>query len=166
MGRTAALLLFAWRLTGHDRYRDLAEDYVDYVCGRNVYRLCDVSNVAEETFSTPFNMYEWTPDMKAWMPGYVCYMSVDQGGNLSRFKARRVRVTRWNWFFGEPAIGMNHGLVIASMMLMQGSRYDDLINQGAFPGVKPVRPGLPFEPTPVGGPWGAEPVIPEPIRQE
>jgi len=164
MGHTAALLLMAWKLTGQDRYRDLAQEYVDYICGRNVYRLCDVSNVAEETFSTPFSMYEWTPGTEAWMPGYVCYMSVDQGGNLSRFIGRRVRVTRWNWFFGEPAIGMNHGLVIASMMLMEGKPYDDLIHQGAFPGVKPYRPGLPFAPTPPGGPWGAEPVIPGPVQ--
>ena len=98
------------------------------------------------------------------MPGYVSYMSVDQGGNLSRFIGRRVRTTRWNWFFGEPAIGMNHGLVIASMMLMEGKPYDDLIHQGAFPGVKPSRPGLPFAPTPPGGPWGAEPVIPGPVQ--
>jgi endoglucanase len=164
LGHTAALLLTAWRLTGQDRYRDLAQDYVDYVCGRNIYRLCDVSNVAEETFSTPFNMYEWTPGTVAWMPGYVCYMSVDQGGNLSRFAARRVRVTRWNWFFGEPAIGMNQGLVIASMMLMEGKRYDDLIHQGAFPGVEPFRPGLPFAPTPPEGPWGSEPVVPGPAE--
>ncbi|MCK4283685.1 MAG: glycoside hydrolase family 9 protein [Candidatus Brocadiae bacterium] len=162
IGHTAALLLTAWKLTGQDRYRDLAQEYVHYICGRNIYRLCDISNVAEETFSTPFNMYEWIPGRTAWMPGYVAYMSVDQGGNLSRFVARRVRVTRWNWFFGEPAIGMNHGMVIASMMLMEGKRYDDLIHQGAFPGVKPVRPGLPFPATPVEGPWGAEPVIPGP----
>ncbi len=164
LGHTAALLLTGWKLTGQDRYRDLAQDYVDYVCGRNIYRLCDVSNVAEETFSTPFNMYEWKPGREAYMPGYVCYMSVDQGANLSRFIARRVRTTRWNWFFGEPAIGMNHGLVIASMMLMEGKRHDDLITQGAFPGVTPFRPGLPCAPTPPGGPWGAEPVVPGPVE--
>jgi endoglucanase len=164
LGHTAALLLMAWKLTGQDRYRDLAQEYIDYVCGRNIYRLCDVSNVAEETYSTPFNMYEWTPDRKAWMPGYLCYMSVDQGGNLSRFAARCIRVTRWNWYFGEPSIGMNQGMVIACMMLMQGKQYDDLIHQGAFPGVTPVRPGLPFAPTPVGGPWGTEPVVPGPVQ--
>lgn len=164
LGHTAALLTMAWKLTGQDRYRDLAQEFVDYVCGRNIYRLCDVTNVAEETFSTPFNMYEWTPGRTAWMPGYVCYMSVDQGGNLSRFAARRMRVTRWNWYFGEPAIGMNQGMVIACMMLMEGRRYDDLIELGAFPGVRPFRPGLPFAPTPVGGSWGAEPVVPARIE--
>ena len=164
IGETAYLLLTAWKLTGQDRYRQLAEEYIHYFCGRNVYRLCDISNVAEETYSTPFNMYEWIPGRTAWMPGYAAYMSVDQGGNLSRFAGRCVRVTRWNWFFGEPAIGFNSGLAAACMMLMDGKRYDDLINLGAFPGVKPYRPGLPFPPTPVGGPWGTEPVVPGPVR--
>ena len=49
-------------------------------------------------------------------------------------------------------------------LLMEGKRYDDLISQGAFPGRKPVRPGLPFPATPVEGPWGAEAVIPGPAR--
>lgn len=163
MGETAALLLTAWKLTGQDRYRALAEEYLHYVCGRNIYRLCDISNVAQETYSTPFNMYEWIPGRTAWMPGYVAYMSVDQGGNLSRFVARRIRVTRWNWFFGEPAVGFNDGVASATMMLMEGKRYDDLIRQGAFPGVDPFRPGLPCAPTEVG-PWGAEPVIPAPAE--
>jgi len=162
LGETAALLLTAWKFTGQKRYRELAEQYIHYVCGRNPYRLCDISNVAEQTYSTPFNMYQWIPGRTAWMPGYVAYMSVDQGGCLSRFVARRIRVTRWNWYFGEPAIGFNAGITCAAMMLMEGRRYDELIHQGAFPGVKPYRPGLPFAPTPVGGPWGAEPVVPVP----
>ena len=162
LGDTACLLLMAWKLSGQERYRQLAEEYVHYVCGRNPYDLCDISNVAEETYSTPFNMYEWLPGRTAWMPGYVAYMSVDQGANLSRFEARRIRVTRWNWYFGEPAIGFNGGMVAACMMLMTGNSYDDLIHQGAFPGHKPYRPGLPFAPTPAGGPWGAEPVVPGP----
>ncbi len=164
LGETAFLLLTARNLTGEDRYRELAEEYIHYVCGRNIYRLCDISNVAEETYSTPFNMYEWMPGRTAWMPGYVVYMSVDQGANLSRFVSRRIRVTRWNWYFGEPAIGFNSGIMGAAMMLMEGTRYDDLINLGAFPGVPPYRPGLPFPPTPAGGPWGTEPVVPGPAR--
>ena len=109
-------------------------------------------------------MYEWRPGREVWMPGYVAYMCVDHGGNLSRFVARRLRVTRLWWYFGEPAVGFNDGITAATMMLMEGKRYDDLIEQGAFPGVKPVRPGLPFPPTPVGGPWGTEPVVPGPVR--
>ncbi|MCK4374331.1 MAG: glycoside hydrolase family 9 protein, partial [Candidatus Brocadiae bacterium] len=163
MGKTAWLLLAAWKLTGQDTYRALAEDYIHYVCGRNVYRLCDISNVAEETYSELFNMYEWKPGRTALMPGYVAYMSVDQGGNLSRFVARRIRMTRWNWFFGEPAVGFNDGITAAAMLLMEGKRYEDLIEQGAFPGVEPFRPGLPFAPTePI--PWGAEPVAPGPAE--
>jgi endoglucanase len=164
MGETASLLLTAWKLTGQQKYCGLAEEYIHYVCGRNIYRLCDISNVAEETYSTPFNMYEWRPGREVWMPGYVAYMCVDHGGNLSRFVARRLRMTRLWWYFGEPAVGFNDGITAAAMMLMEGKRYEDLIGQGAFPGVKPARPGLPFAPTPVGGAWGTEPVAPGPIR--
>jgi hypothetical protein len=162
IGSLAWVLLAAWRLTGEERCRELGEEYVHYSLGRNPYRLCDVSNVAEETYSQPFNMYEWTPGRTAWMPGFAIYMDVDEGRNLSRFQARRLRMTRWHWYMGEPAIGFNDGLTAAVMLLMEGRRYDDLIDQGAFPGVKPFRPGLPFGPTPAGGPWGTEPVVPEP----
>ncbi len=163
MGKAAALLLMAWNLTEQDKYRTLAEEYMHYVCGRNVYRVCDISNVAPETHGEPFHMLEWTPDRKAWMPGYVINMNVDHGGNLSRFIARRWRQARWCWYFSEPCVGTNFGPTAAAMMLMQGKRYDDLIHQGAFPGVRPFRPGLPYAPSDLVR-YGAEPVIPGPAE--
>ncbi len=79
---------------------------------------------------------------------------------MSRFDVRHVRPTRITWDWGEPCVGFNDGITAAVMLLMGGGRYDDLIEQGAFPGRPAVRPGLPFPPTSVEGPWGAEPVVP------
>ena len=159
VGHTGALLCIAWKLTGEEKYRDLAEEHLHYVCGRNIYRLCAISNVAQETYSWPLHMLEWIPGRETWMPGCVMHMSISHSGNLSRFVARRIRMTRVNWYFSDLCVGFNSGPVAAAMMLMEGTRYDDLIQQGAFPGVKPFRPGLPCAPTEVGV-WGTEPVIP------
>jgi hypothetical protein len=160
LGRTAGLLAMVWKLTGDDRYRELAEDHLHYICGRNVYRLCGISNVAPESHGEPFHMLEWLPGRTAWMPGYVMYMSINSAGTLSRFKARRLRVSRHNYWFSEPCVGFNFGPTVAAMILMDGKRYPDLIQQGALPGVKPFRPGLPFAPS-THTPWGDEPVIPD-----
>lgn len=160
LGRTAGLCALIWRVTGDDRYRQLAEDHLHYICGRNIHRLCAISNVAPESHGEPFHMLEWTPDRKAWMPGYVAYMSVNTAGTLSRFRARRLRVTRHSFPFSEPCVGFNFGPTVAAMLLMDGRRYSDLIERGALPGVPPFRPGLPFAPS-THIPWGEEPVVPE-----
>jgi hypothetical protein len=158
VGETAWLLLTAWHFTREDRYRDLAAEYLHYIDGRNCYRLCGITNVAPESYSTPFHMLEWTPQRKAWSPGCIPYLSVDMSANLSRFVARRVRDTRVNWYFGEPCIGFNFGATAAVMMLMSGAHYDDMLQTGAFPGTQPYRPGLPFAPS-QNIPWGAAPVV-------
>jgi len=160
LGRTAGLLAMAWKLTGDDRYRDLAEDHLHYICGRNVYRLCGISNVAPESHGEPFHMLEWLPGRTEWIPGYVMYMSINSAGTLSRFKARRLRVSRHNYWFSEPCVGFNFGPAVAAMILMDGKRYPDLIEQGALPGTKPFRPGLPFAPS-THTPWGNDPVVPQ-----
>jgi len=105
-------------------------------------------------------MLEWTPDRKTWMPGYVAYMSVNTAGTLSRFRARRLRVTRHSYQFSEPCVGFNFGPTVAAMLLMDGSKHSDLMQQGALPGVQPFRPGLPFAPS-THIPWGRDPVVPE-----
>lgn len=161
MGETAWLLLTAWRFTGQERYRALAEEYLHYIGGRNCYRLCTITNVAPESVSTPFHMLEWTPKRTAWFPGCMPYMATDYSGNLSRFVARRWRDTRVNWYFSEPCIGFNHGATAAVMLLMDGRRYNDMLRTGAFPGTQPYRPGLPFAPS-HNVPWGAEPVVARP----
>jgi hypothetical protein len=160
LARTAAVLAIAWRLTGEDKYRALAEEHVHSLCGRNIQRLCAISNVAPESHGQPFHMLEWTPKRQAWMPGYIACMAVNSAGTLSRFRARRLRVSRWNSWFSEPCVGHNFGAVVATMILMEGKEYPDLIGQGALPGVEPFRPGLPFPPG-RHVPWGAEPVVPE-----
>ncbi len=159
MGETAWLLLTAWRFSGQERFRALAQEYLHYIGGRNSYRLCTITNVAPESVSTPFHMLEWTPRRRAWFPGCMPYMAVDHSANLSRFVSRRLRDTRINWYFSEPCIGFNYGATAAVMLLMNGRRYDDMLRTGAFPGTEPYRPGLPFAPS-HNVPWGAEPVVP------
>ena len=163
-GRVAMQLAMAWKLSGRQEFRDLAEEHLHYMLGRNPYRLCAVSNVAPESFSDIYHGYEWVPGRKVWMPGFVAHMSVWGSATMSRFYARHMRPTRLTWDWGEPSVSFNHGITATVMLLMDGKRYEDLINQGAFPGVAPVRPGLPFPPTPVEGPWGAEPVVPGPAE--
>ncbi len=158
----AAQLAMAWKLSGREQFRQLAEEHLHYVLGRNPYRLCSVSNIAPESFSDIYHGYEWVPGRDVWMPGFMAHMSSWGNATMSRFLARRMRPTRENWYWGEPCVGFNWSLTAAAMLLMRGERYEDLIGQGAFPGLPPVRPGLPFPPTPVEGPWGAEPVIPGP----
>ena len=162
VGGIAMQLAMAWKLSGREEFRELAEEHLHYMLGRNVFRLCSASNIAPETFSDIYHGYEWVPGRDVWMPGFVGHMSTWCSATISRFYGRRMRPTRITWDWGEPCVGFNFGITAASMLLMEGKRYDDLINQGAFPGVKPVRPGLPFAATPVEGPWGAEPVIPGP----
>lgn len=159
LGRTAGVLALAWKLTGDDKYRLLAEDHLHFLCGRNIHRLCAISNIAPEAHSEPYHMLEWTPERQTWMPGYVAYMAVNSTGTLSRFRAREFRVFRSVYWFSEPCVGFNFGPTVAAMLLMEGKRYPDLINQGALPGVKPFRPGLPFPPS-TSLPWGAKPVVP------
>jgi len=86
-------------------------------------------------------------------------MAVNSAGTLSRFRARRFRVSRSVYWFSEPCVGFNFGPTVAAMLLMEGKRYPDLIHQGALPGLNPFRPGLPFPPS-THVPWGTEPVVP------
>jgi len=159
VGNIAAQLAIAWKLSGREEFRKLAEEHLHYVFGRNPYRLCSASNVAPESFSDIYNGYEWVPGREVWMPGFIAHMSAWGNANMSRFLARRVRMTRDVWYWGEPCVGFNDGATAAVMLLMDGKHYDDLIQQGAFPGRKPVRPGLPFAPTPVEEPWNNGPVV-------
>jgi endoglucanase len=163
-GTVGMQLAMAWKLSGRDDFRRLAEEHVHYVLGRNPYRLCIASNIAPESFSDIYHGYEWVPGREVWMPGFVGHMSAWGSHTMSRFDVRHVRPTRITWDYGEPCVGFNYGITAAVMLLMEGKRYDGLISQGAFPGTKPVRPGLPFPPTSVEGPWGAEPVVPGPAQ--
>lgn len=164
VARVAMQLAMAWKLSDRDEFRELAEEHVHYVLGRNPYRLCSVSNVAPESYSDIYHGYEWVPGREVWMPGFMAHMSAWGNATMSRFLARRMRMTRITWYWGEPCVGFNYGITAASMLLMEGKRYDDLIEQGALPGVKPYRPGLPFPPTPAEGPWGSEPVVAAPAQ--
>jgi len=163
-GRVAMQLAMAWKLSGRDEFRRLAEEHVHYVLGRNPYRLCIASNIAPESFSDIYHGYEWVPGRDVWMPGFVGHMSAWGSHTMSRFYVRHTRPTRITWDWGEPCVGFNFGITAAEMLLMAGGRHDDLIEQGAFPGRAPVRPGLPFPATSVEGPWGAEPVVPGPAE--
>ncbi len=164
VGHVGMQLAMAWKLSGRNEFRALAEEHMHYVLGRNPYRLCSVSNVAPETYSEIYHGYEWLPGREVWMPGFMAHTSSWGNATMSRLRSRRVRMTRHTWYWGEPCVGFNYSVTAVSMLLMEGRRYDDLIRQGAFPGVKPVRPGLPFSPTAAAIPWGAEPVVPGPAE--
>jgi endoglucanase len=154
-GHEAGWLALAWKITGDNKYKRLAEDHLHYLLGRNIYRMCAVSGIAPDSVGDMFHMIEWTPKRKCSPPGYVPMgMVMFFSPHLSKFKARRYRDTRHHWFMNEPCVGANYGPAMAAMILMNGKKHEDLISDGALPGSKSVRPGLPFAPIEKHIPWG------------